>query len=405
MWEEMGPREAREACAELGQLVREAWARGWQPADLHRAFARHQEPFLAQVLGDVVAVEVGRHAPSTVDDRWHAQLEEMSASVWWDPGSDPLTARAARAKDGWEGVRRAVTVLGLSLRLLPPLELLGPLPGEATSRGGVDVDLDLDLDLDQKLLTKVRMMLAKAESTPFEEEADAFTAAAQKLMARHSIDRAMLDDAERATRRVGGPSAIRLGIDRPYEAAKFSLLAAVARANRCQAIWHQGFGFGTVVGFEVDLRAVELLQASLLVQAISSMRAQGSRTNRFGESRTRSFRRSFLTGFAHRIGERLAIATQEETVKMAGELEGASHTGTGPDGVSRTGTGRGAASPTGTELVRVLADREEAVEEAVAERFPRLRSMRSRAAIDPEGWHSGRAAAERAQLGVRGRLA
>lgn len=399
MWEGMGPREAREACAELGQLVRETWARGWQPADLHRAFARHQEPFLAKVLGDVVAVEVGRHAASTVDDRWHAQLEEMSARIWWDPGTDPLTARAARAKDGWEGVRRAVTVLGPSLRLLSPLELLGPLPGEATSRGGVDVDPD------QKLLTKVRMMLAKAESTPFEEEADAFTAAAQKLMARHSIDRAMLDDAERATRRVGGPSAIRLGIDRPYEAAKFSLLAAVARANRCHAIWHQGLGFGTVVGFEVDLRAVELLQASLLVQATSSMRAQGSRTNRFGESRTRSFRRSFLTGFAHRIGERLATATQEEAVEMAGELDGASHIGTGQDSASRTATGQGGASPTGTELVRVLADREEAVEEAVAERFPRLRSMRSRAAIDPEGWHSGRAAAERAQLGVRGRLA
>ena len=102
------------------------------------------------------------------------------------------------------------------------------------------------------------------------------------------------------------------------EEARSALHHAVARANRCHAIWHQGLGFGTVVGFEVDLRAVELLQASLLVQATSSMRAQGSRTNLFGESRTRSFRRSFLTGFAHRIGERLAAATQEETVDMAG---------------------------------------------------------------------------------------
>ena len=32
--EGMGPREAREASVALGQLVREAWARGWQPADL-----------------------------------------------------------------------------------------------------------------------------------------------------------------------------------------------------------------------------------------------------------------------------------------------------------------------------------------------------------------------------------
>ena len=140
MWEGMDPREAREAGVELGRLVRETWARGWQPADLHRAYARHKDPVVPQVLGDVVAAEVARHASATVDDRWHAQLEEISARVWWDPGSDPLTARATRAKDGWTGVRRAVTVLSLSLRLLPQLELLGPLPGEATPRGGVDVD-------------------------------------------------------------------------------------------------------------------------------------------------------------------------------------------------------------------------------------------------------------------------
>ncbi|WP_192498725.1 DUF2786 domain-containing protein [Ornithinimicrobium pratense] len=383
----MAPREAQEASAELGRLVRQTWAVGWQPADLRRVFARGKDPVVTQVLGDLVAMEVAQHAPATVDDRWFAQLEEMSARVWWEPSNDPLTARAARARDGWEGVRRAVLLLGPSLRTLPSLERLGPLPGEATSRGGAEADLDL------KLLAKVRMMLAKAESTPYEEEADAFTAAAQKLMARHSIDRAMLDEAERVTLRVGGPSAIRVGIDRPYEGAKFSLLASVAQANRCRAIWHQGLGFGTVVGFGVDLRAVELLQASLLVQATSAMRAQGSRTNRYGESRTRSFRRSFITGFAHRIGERLTTTTQEETLQAAGELE------------CRAGAELGGTGPTGTELVRVLADREESVEDAVAERFPSLRSVRSRASIDPEGWNSGRVAAERAQLGVRGRLA
>lgn len=394
MSEGMSAREAREASAELGRLVRETWSRGWQPADLHRAFSRDHDAAVVQVLGDVLAAEVAKHAPTTVDDRWHAQLQEMSAQVWWEPGSDPLTARAARAKEGWAQVCRAVMVLSHSLRVLPPLEVLGPLPGEASSRGRPDADPD------QKLLIKVRMMLAKAESTPYEEEADTFTAAAQKLMARHSIDRAMLDEAERATRRVGGPAAIRVGVDRPYEDAKFSLLAAVARANRCRAVWHQGLGFGTVVGFEADLRAVELLQASLLVQATSAMRAQGSRTNRYGESRTRSFRRSFLTGFAHRIGERLAVAAREETAEAGGAVADASLEDPWEAARRLVGVGR-----SGNALVRVLANREKAVADAVAERFPRLESVRSRAAIAPEGWHSGRAAAERAQLGVRGRLA
>lgn len=395
--EGLGPRAAREASDALGRLVRETWVRGWQPADLHRAFGRDKDPLRLQVLGDVLAMEVARHAPSTVDQRWHAQLAEMSARVWWDPSSDPLTARAGQVKGGWRGVLQAVRLLELSLRLLPALELLGPLPGEATSRSQTGVDLD------QRLLTKVRMMLAKAESTPYEEEAEAFTAAAQKLMARHSIDRAMLDESERALRRTGGPSAVRLGIERPYESAKFALLAAVARANRCRAVWHQGLGFATVVGFEVDLRAVELLNASLLVQATAAMRAQGSRIGRAGESRTRSFRRSFLTGFAHRIGERLTAATSEETAEVAGELDGQAEAGA--DRASRVRPGDKTAGRPGTELARVLAVREEAVEDAVAERFPRLQSVRSRAGIDPEGWHSGQAAAERAQLGVQGRLA
>ena len=39
-------------------------------------------------------------------------------------------------------------------------------------------------DLPDGLLDKVRALLAKAESTRFEAEADAFTAKAQELMAR-----------------------------------------------------------------------------------------------------------------------------------------------------------------------------------------------------------------------------
>lgn len=121
---DLGPREAHEASRALGELVRETWSRGWQPVDLDRVFARFSEPMMRQVLADVLAMEVGRHAPATVDDRWHAQLAEMSAEVWWDPSTDPLTARAARAKDGWAGVLGAVRMLELSLRLLQPLELL-----------------------------------------------------------------------------------------------------------------------------------------------------------------------------------------------------------------------------------------------------------------------------------------
>lgn len=393
-WE---PREAREACRRLGELVRAAWERGWQPADLHRFARRTWDPLTAQVLGDAMAADVARHAPSTVDPRWFAQLEEVGARVWWGAETDHLSARASRARQGWPGVSLAVGRLSYYECVpWPTLERLGPLPGTATARSTPDEDVD------QKLLTKVRMMLAKAESTPYEHEAEAFTAAAQTLMARHSIDRAMLDEAARRAGRVGGPAAIRLGLERPYESAKFMLLSAIAQANRCRAVWHQRMGCATVVGFEVDLRAVELLHASLLVQATAAMQSQGSRTDRDGESTTRTFRRSFLTGFAQRVGERLARVTQEETgaasAAPAGRIEG----GVGGPAAH---PGRGAGATTGTELVRILAERDAAVEESLGHLFPRLRSLRSRASLDADGWHSGREAADRAELGVRGRLA
>lgn len=403
-----GPQEARQVCAGLGELVRAAWEQGWQPADLHRYAKRTWDGLTTAVLGDAVAADLATYAPATVDPRWFTQLEEMEASVWWDLATDHLTARAETGKDGWPGVSLAVSKLTYYDCVgWPVLERLGPLPGQASVRGS-SVE-----DVDAKLLTKVRMMLAKAESTPYEEEAEAFTTAAQRLMARHSIDRAMLDDAERAAGRVGGPAAVRLGVERPYEDAKFSLLAAIATANRCRAVWHQKMGFATIVGFEVDLRAVELLHASLLVQATAAMRAAGSRANRYGESTTRTFRRSFLTGFAGRIGERLAAATQEETASAAADLSGAVGAGGGVGGDTGGGDGGwpdggdpwAAGTRGGTALVRVLAEREAAVDEAVGERFPRLSTVRSRASLDAEGWHSGRAAAERAQLGVRGKLA
>ena len=47
--------------------------------------------------------------------------------------------------------------------------------------------------LPQGVLDKVRALLAKAESTTFDAEAEAFTAKAQELMARHRIDRAVFE--------------------------------------------------------------------------------------------------------------------------------------------------------------------------------------------------------------------
>ena len=88
--------------------------------------------------------------------------------------------------------------------------------------------------LPQGVLDKVRALLAKAESTTFDAEAEAFTAKAQELMARHRIDRAVFEAREHRHRAGGTRSVAGSGSSDPYADAKAMLLANVADANGCR---------------------------------------------------------------------------------------------------------------------------------------------------------------------------
>ena len=127
---------------------------------------------------------------------------------------------------------------------------------------------------DERLLGKIRALLAKAESTEFAEEAEALSARAQELMAKYSIDHALLAAETGRTEKPGGR---RIAVDNPYEAPKASLLQTVAQANRCRVVWSKELGLVTVIGFPADLDAVELLFTSLLVQANSAMLRAGAK--------------------------------------------------------------------------------------------------------------------------------
>src|SRR4051794_22354782 len=168
--------------------------------------------------------------------------------------------------------------------------------------------------LPDAMLRKVRALLAKAESTSFDEEAEAFTAKAQELMTRFRIDRALIESAARDAR--NAPVARRIDIEAPYAGAKATLLARVAAANGCHTVFDGQNQVMTVFGFADELDAVEELFTSLLVQATVALQREGSKTDNRGRSRTRRFRHSFLVAFAVRIGQRLR-ETVEATVKAA----------------------------------------------------------------------------------------
>ncbi|NEB84814.1 DUF2786 domain-containing protein, partial [Streptomyces anulatus] len=224
--------------------------------------------------------------------RWRRQLAELPAPV---PRNRP---------DRFRYAGDLLELYRLLLRL-PAIEPVGPPPGAAADRLHRPPAAD-----EPRMLTRIRALLAKAEATGFPEEAEALTAKAQELMARHSIDEALL--AARTHSRET-PGACRIGVEPPYESARAILLDAVASANRCRAVWNDDLGFTTVVGFEPDLEAVELLFTSLLVQGTAAMTRAEAGQRAGGRKRTKTFRQAFWMGYAQRLGRRLADGAERAT--------------------------------------------------------------------------------------------
>ncbi|MCX5207368.1 DUF2786 domain-containing protein [Streptomyces sp. NBC_00237] len=358
-WQDAG----RELLRRGEEFVRRAWDRGWQPADVARLVRRDLDEPHVRLLADLVAAERRRHGSQEVPPRWRAQLRELGVGedgVWWKRDEEYGEALARRERtDRFSLATAALELLRLLIRL-PSIEPVGPAPGASAGVRQVQASPD-----EPRMLTRIRALLAKAEATDYPEEAEALTGKAQELMARHSIDEAVLAAQGQST---GGPGACRIGVDAPYETAKAILLDAVATANRCRAVWNSEFGFSTVVGFEADLDAVELLYTSLLVQGTSAMTRAEAEQRAGGRKRTKSFRQSFLTAYASRLGTRLAEATEHVVEEAAGSL------------------------------LPVLAARDVAVTDRAEQMFPRTTSTRVRGVTDLAGWEHGTAAADRASV-------
>lgn len=376
----------------LRSAVSGAWRCGWQPAEVARQVGRELTAQHAAVAAAMIVDEMGSYAAASVDSRWAAQVAALEAAApgqgrWWGSDADFLAAWHERCGSGEFRETVAVVVETLhQFHHLPALERLLPLPG-AHAHQAASVPSS-SADVDDRLLGRIRALLAKAESTEYVEEAEALSARAQGLMAKYSIDHALLAAGSAGKEAPGGR---RVAVDNPYEAPKVSLLQAVALANRCRVVWFKQLGLVTVVGFPADLDVVEMLFTSLLVQASSAMLRAGTKRDSWGQSRTRSFRQSFLVSYAIRIGERLAEAAGHAEREAVAEQRAAASQG--------PVVGGGAA---GTDLVPFLAARQRAVDDAVNQMFGDTLTHRGSArATNMEGWTFGRAAADLATLSIR----
>lgn len=355
-------------------IIGQMWSRGWMPADLVRITRRRQGKRPAAFILEQIAAQLRGYAAATLDERWHAQLRTLGAAVYQGYDDHRLTAWGQRQKlDRTEAIREAIRALSV-LVALPEIGFVAPPPGTAKATSARRAS---GAAIDERVLGRVRGLLAKAESTEFPEEAEALSAKAQELMARHSIDHALLAAGhDGPTAGSEQPYAVRVGVDAPYEQAKALLLQEVGAANRCRCVWATSLGFTTVVGFPTDVESVELLYTSLLVQATAAMVRGGSQRGRGGQSTTRSYRQSFLHAYAIRIGERLRGAAEEVS----------------REAVTASGDDR---------LLPVLAARENVVQEAVDAMFPDLVTRGVQGGSNAAGWAAGTVAADLAALGAR----
>ena len=221
------------------------------------------------------------------------------------------------------------------------------------------------------LLVRVRKLLDKAEATTNAHEADAFSRKAAELIADHRIDPDRLaavdaaDDLQVREIEIGRGAYVR---------ARLALLQAIAEANDVRVVF-QARPHGTVVlaaGFRSDLDVVEVMYTSLHQQASSQMAAVKRQTG----AATQRFRRSFLFGFADRIGEVLGESNQRA------------------EGHVRSGDAA-------VRSARALATttRNDRVDEFAAASFGRVRTARAPGAAQVGGWGAGAAAASRADVG------
>jgi Protein of unknown function (DUF2786) len=335
----------QELLLSLLRAVTGGWRQGWQPAEVVREIARQFGARHARMATDVAAMDMRNYARTAVDERWQAQLVALGATAWWDSDNGYVEQWQEREQLGTEAVVTCALEVLYGFAALPRLGRLCPLPGTARPAARA-AERSTVRTAGQRALGRVRALLAKAESTEFPEEAEALTVRAQELITRYTISEALLAAGTEPGRQ-DAASGRRVFVDSPYELAKTDLLDVVATVNLCRAVPHQNLGLSTVLGHPGDLDAVELLFASLLVQATAAMIRASQHHDDAGPPGTRSFRRSFLASYTQRIGERLAGSAEAARRQAAADA---------PD----------------CGLLPALAARRRVVDEAVRKMFPEL---------------------------------
>jgi len=220
------------------------------------------------------------------------------------------------------------------------------------------------------LLDRVRKLLAKAEDegvTP--HEAEALTAKAAELMARHGIDRAILGHLQPGTDK---PIDRVFTIDRPWADVKAYLLSHLATSLRCEVIEIDAPGGSRrlhVFGYASAIDRASILYSSLLVQMSRALAVQHVPA---GLTSVRGWRRSWMLGYAT-TATALVRDAEQRAAREAGDLP-----------------------LSGPSTALILADRTAIVRRLADDAYPATRPTRVTCAHD--GYADGYAQGQRADI-------
>lgn len=234
--------------------------------------------------------------------------------------------------------------------------------------------------MDDKLLNRVRGLLAKAESSEFPNEAQSLREKAESLIVLHGIEQAMLTPAEQDP-----IIETVIKFEGAFTKQKRYLLGKITDGLKIVCVGHrptdergyrirnaQGYASATVIGPKSVLEQVEFLYTSLLLQGTREMGMVTSGWHgRSGAAETRAMRSSFLMGFAERAGERL------EAIYAKGVRE---------------------ATDSNPGKALVFVSRKSLIDARVKELFGRLVYPKNTVSRS-DSYYDGRNAAERADIG------
>ena len=230
----------------------------------------------------------------------------------------------------------------------------------------------------------IAQMLAKAESTT-PEEAEALTAAAERLMVKHGIDAAVIAARRAAAGKDAEPEQV---VTRTVEfTGMFSMGLAVMAKHVIDAFgtmrcYVQGYRRTSdltfyIVGFESDADQAQLLVQSLHMQAVAAMATWWKNyplRTCMSRSEAKNTRRQFLISFGEGAAERI----KSETARVADAADA-----TAPGG-------------TGTTAIALRDRRAE-----VSKHMPDTRTSRLRAGGTTASASAGRTAGRNANVGTR----